>query len=236
MDKLLAWLVVIDMDPGIIDALQIHLYQTFMQEEVPNTTHSHTITVCITTQQNMGWISFFEGFISSEWQTTQQNYYIAVGSRRSGKRWQQLLMLHLWTIAAKLWEQRNEAKHDRDHSHTAEVSNQLNRKLRCLYHKIIDKLPEQDQYLIITPLQALQAKGIGYKKEWIQHAELALSAQQTRLNQAHQTNERQRNLEALRASRQRTRQMLDQMRSTMQSWLARREDAISGERERHNQY
>lgn len=135
--------------------------------------------------------------------TRQQQYFfkVSVGkiihrtlqSMHTGQRWQQLLMLRLWAIAVKLWE----------HSHSEVESNWL---------------PEQDQYLTVTPLQTLQAKGIIYKKEWIHQAELALSAQQTWLYQVHLNNVRRRNPRAPRAASQRTRQMMNQMRSTMNTF------------------
>ncbi len=72
LDKLLAWLDVIDTDPKIGDAIKAHLSYTFLQEDILVRSCTTSVTNCLIQQQAIRWVSFLEGFISSEWHKTQQ--------------------------------------------------------------------------------------------------------------------------------------------------------------------
>jgi hypothetical protein len=137
-------------------------------------------------------------------------------------------MLHLWTIAEKLWLHHNNVLHENKTTITEEESNHINRKLQVVYNKLLEKLSSPDEYLLMIPLWELQKKGMSYRKEWLQQAELALSAQLTRLQQdAAVTNTRQRTREVLQAARRQTHMMISQMRNTMCTWLERGRSATT---------
>jgi hypothetical protein len=90
---------------------------------------------------------------------------------------------------------------------------QLNQKLETLYGSLLEKLPDQDLYLLALPLHDLKRKGIGYKKEWIYQGIAAITTRKTRLvtrrSEQNQHTQRVRN----RERRKQRRNMLEGMRT-----------------------
>ena len=62
-------------------------------------------------QAEIGWKNFLFGFVALEWQQSQQEYYLSISSRRTGKRWVSALIRKLWDIAWDIWDHRNSQIH-----------------------------------------------------------------------------------------------------------------------------
>jgi t-SNARE complex subunit (syntaxin) len=98
----------------------------------------------------------------------------------------------------------------------------IDRKLVDLYNKLTDRVSDCDSYLLSAPLHRLKAKGLVYKKEWIQQAKTALAALTERLGQGDNVHTgRQQQIAELQERRNRRQRMLGQMQSTMRAWLGR---------------
>jgi hypothetical protein len=166
LDKLLAWLVQIDTDPEITEAIKLNLQHTIFQSGILTVEKTNQTETCIEVQSNIGWAHFMEGFITPEWHYAQQIYYSSIKLLCTGKRWHKLITSHMRVILWKLWEHRNRVMHDKTNSSPDEEKiQQLNQKIDTLYSSLLEKLPDQDQYLLALPLHDLTRKGIGYKKE-----------------------------------------------------------------------
>jgi hypothetical protein len=221
LDKLMAWLVTIDTDPEIIDALIDNLRQRFLAQEVQPKVYTNKIRMGIQKQENIGWVNFFEGFIIQDWQDLQQHYYSSIRSLRTGRRWHQAVLKRLWDIAWKLWEQRNSAMHEAKNRDTGE-SDRINKKIEDLYMKLQDRTTAADNYLFTMSLQRLKSKGLIYKKEWIAQANNALDSLSDRLSQEDISGIRhQQHREALIDRRRRRQRMMRQMQASMHAWISR---------------
>jgi hypothetical protein len=221
LDKLMAWLVTLDTDPEIIDALIDNLRQRFLAHEVQTKVYTNKIRMGIQKQENIGWVNFFEGFIIQDWQDLQQHYYSLIRSLRTGRRWHQAVLKRLWDIAWKLWEQRNSAMHKAKNRDTGETD-RINKKIEDLYMKLQDRITAADNYLFTMSLQRLQCKGLIYKKEWIAQANNALVSLSDRLSQEDNLGiRRQQHRAALIDRRRRRQRMIRQMQASMNAWISR---------------
>jgi hypothetical protein len=221
LDKLLAWLVKLDTDPEITEVIIGKLRHCFLSVNSPPTVTTNRIRIGLQRQQEIGWVNFMEGFIVRDWQELQHKYYSSIRSLRTGRRWHQALLNRLWDIAWKLWEHRNHFMHEKINTSQDEVE-KIDRKLVDLYNKLTDRVSDCDSYLLSAPLHRLKAKGLVYKKEWIQQAKTALAALTERLGQGDNVHTgRQQQIAELQERRNRRQRMLGQMQSTMRAWLGR---------------
>ncbi len=64
----------------------------------------------------------------------------------------------------------------------------MNRNIIRLYNKLNGTVPNNDQYLFITPLSTLLNKTTAFKQEWIAQASAVSEAQHKRLSQPSASN------------------------------------------------
>ena len=171
------------------------------------------INDCIKSQEQIGRGVFIEGFIHSGWIVSQQKYYEGIGSRRTGSKWMERLLILLWDFAKQLWNNRNETKHRQENQQTKMESLHLNRNVIRLYNKLYNAVPDNDRYLFIVPLPTLLKKTTTHKQEWIHQATKVREAQRERLRQSSY-------------SITITPTVLGQMRTTMANWLIPRQRVI----------
>jgi hypothetical protein len=80
-------------------------------------------------QDDIGWLNFFEGKLAMAWEETQQQYYILIKSRRTGKRWAISLIKKLWQIAWDLWDHRNGILHKHSNPISLEDNERMDQKI-----------------------------------------------------------------------------------------------------------
>jgi len=68
-------------------------------------------TVWKAEQQEIGWMNFLAGFLSTKMVEKQQQYYRSKGSRKGGHTWAGKIILQGWHIIQTLWLGRNEVLH-----------------------------------------------------------------------------------------------------------------------------
>jgi hypothetical protein len=61
----------------------------------------------IAKQDTLGWDSFLEGTIATEWQSVQATYYLFLQSSKTTLRWASALIRKTWEVAWDQWEYRN---------------------------------------------------------------------------------------------------------------------------------
>jgi hypothetical protein len=124
-----------------------------------------------------------EGWLSWEWETTRQAYYLFNQSRRSGKRWTIQLLKKLWGIAWDLWEHRNGILHRKDNLFVS--ANALwitNLRLSSQYGQLQVVANDRDWYLLHWSLSELLSTNMTYKRSWLTQAmaDIASICQQER--------------------------------------------------------
>jgi hypothetical protein len=209
LDKLHSWLATIDTDPEIVTAITMNLKNWYYNTPSEASNSSREIHNCITKQDLLGWDLFIEGFLHYGWIDAQQRYYDSIGSRRTGKKWIERLLLELWDLARRLWMNRNDAKHKQDNQQTPREIIHMDHTIIRLYNKLNGTVPNNDQYLFMTPLSTIVKKTTAWKQEWIVKASAVSEAQLKRLSQPS-------------ASNTITPTVMAQMRNTMAAWLTPR--------------
>jgi hypothetical protein len=87
-------------------------------------------------QQNISWDRFFEGWLSSKWAMTQQQYYKRIKATRTGRRWAMAIVQKLWNTAWDLWEHRNGILHERENLVTRSIIIRLNARVSRIYNSL----------------------------------------------------------------------------------------------------
>ena len=67
-------------------------------------------------QDSVDWRAFFEGVPVKGWQEAQHGHYIALHSRKMGRRWLSALIKKLWQVAWDIWQHRNDTLHKKDNN------------------------------------------------------------------------------------------------------------------------
>jgi hypothetical protein len=175
LEDLEQWMSSVSTDPDIQDAILQHLKSW----RAGNTTHintAHDLQDLIQMQEQMGWQSFFEGWIPAGWEEAQQAYYSLIRSHRMGRRWTVCLIKKLWNIAWDLWEHRNSILHQQDNCLSSSELAVLNQKIRSLYSQLRNSsISGQDRYLLSLPIDKLLGKDSTYKRTWLDQAQVVMA-------------------------------------------------------------
>jgi hypothetical protein len=94
------------------------------------------VKTAILQQNAIGWRQLFSGRFGTEWSRIQDDYYArkrkegGIKNRRSGSKWQVLVISFVWKQWLDLWKLRNEEIHGRDNttrmaSNTRDIENEL---------------------------------------------------------------------------------------------------------------
>ena len=86
-------------------------------------------------QEQIGWYNFLFGYVSTEWQRLQQEHYLYLGLRNTGKRWVTSLIEKLWQVAWDQWDDRNKTLHQKNKILEYHDVSDLDEELRTEYFK-----------------------------------------------------------------------------------------------------
>ena len=136
------------------------------------------ITQAIESQHKIGWWSLICGRWSKFWEIAQANYFTAIKSPRSSKRWQATLIRLFWETAWDVWDFRNKIEHSGDNRNRNEITEQLNSDITIQW-KLGAPAQFERQYFqhTLTQLHALEDFE---KKAWLRRVKSARSAFATR--------------------------------------------------------
>jgi hypothetical protein len=165
-------------DLDIRETILDHL-RTWRKDEHPKEWTQKNIQHTLDIQYELGWDYVLEGWLAMEWEIAQQEYYMAIWSRRSGFQSLIQLICKLWLIAWELWEHMNSILHDNinihDNACLARTSSDIQKryiKARWLLPRGIDRY----EYLVETSCTSLLQKPLSYKKAWLHATGAALGA------------------------------------------------------------
>lgn len=116
ISSLSVWMNKVQTDPIISIHLQSLLMMQRITGSVTKSLFPHVLTkqkyyLVFNEQHEIGWQQFHEGFITHRWAQLQHEYYLSIGSCRSGKVWARELIRHLWQINYAMWHFRNNCLH-----------------------------------------------------------------------------------------------------------------------------
>ena len=130
-------------------------------------------------QQDLGWHHFIEGRLHHLFETTMDNHYSSIGSRKTGRMWTSVFIQKIWTeLHHPQWLQRNKYVHALDE--TAKLTRthmDLNSELRTLYEEeVAQPLLHKDQHLLSFPITHLLKRPTAQNKAWILEMRSAVDA------------------------------------------------------------
>ena len=171
IDDLNTWMRQQSTHPGIRTAITAYLLA--WQGDMPQPTlrnPSHGLAKVIEKQNEVGWQSLVEGCPVQGWQDIQQQYFIFIKSRKTGRRWLSSLIRKLWQVAWDMWEHRNSILHDREVGQAAE---ERATRIREEFDEGCVLLDKDAQLLFRPGLNRILRYREGQQKAWLARIEVA---------------------------------------------------------------
>ena len=149
-----------------------------------------TLHAAVEDQAGIGWSAFIEGRLSTYWAETQQQYFTAINSKKTGHRWVSALIKKLFEVAWDQWEHRCGVVHNQE-----ATAHQL-----CINLAVEDtltsgpgKLTGRDRRYFLFPAR-VRALPTSSKEGWLLNVEAAFRRQAARDEQLRQGQQAQRAL------------------------------------------
>ena len=124
------------------------------------------IQLAFNSQISIGWYNFLCGFISTSIVNVQQDYFVHIGSRKSGSRWAASLIIQLWKLIHQIWCHRNTIIHETNKIHSLSGLTPLQQSISIEYEKGYDQFPTSYSSYFHHPLSFILSKHITYQKNW----------------------------------------------------------------------
>jgi hypothetical protein len=116
-----------------------------------------------TSQDDLGWDYFLEGFLSVEWAATQDQYYKQLGKKNNGQRWATEIVKKLWSVAWDIWVYRNGIAAEVNSQHT---NNSLDCQIQTL--RSTSLITNIRTHIFSEATQTfLKTATVGTKRSWI---------------------------------------------------------------------
>ena len=131
-----------------------------------NSHHQPHLQLAFNSQISIGWYNFLCGFISTSIVNVQQDYFVHIGSRKSGSRWAASLIIQLWKLIHQIWCHRNTIIHETNKIHSLSGLTPLQQSISIEYEKGYDQFPTSYSSYFHHPLSFILSKHITYQKNW----------------------------------------------------------------------
>ena len=134
----------------------------------PSSSAPLSIIEAVANQRRIGTRGLFEGLLSWEWATIQDQHYRSLPrERRSGSRWASLLIEQLWLVGFAMWEHRNDVMHSPESTHAKEEMEAANQRIRAEFDTGSTDPPQTAQCLFQTPLHQRLLHDLSKKEKWL---------------------------------------------------------------------
>jgi hypothetical protein len=131
-------------------------------------------------QDEIGWLNFVEGKISSKWRALQEEHYSEIGSRRSADRWAAGLVTQLLELVHDMWLHRNAVDHEHDSQGLKiKASQDLATAIQEQFAMGYDGLARRDRHYISHGKDDVKALSASDKQAWLRGVQLARSSRQS---------------------------------------------------------
>jgi hypothetical protein len=170
----------LDTDPELISLMLTYL-KTWREGGFLQRIPGHQYHALLGLQETIGARQFFEGWMHTEWEHIQHQYYLATQSSCSSKRWTIAIITKMWEIAWDLWDFRNAVYHHQQNHSLEQDTAAIDLKIRDMYNNLATtELLLKDKHLSDITLQRLLLFQRIQKVEWLEQATLALAQAKTR--------------------------------------------------------
>jgi hypothetical protein len=121
----------------------------------------------ISEQDAIGWQNFVGGWWSTLWAAAQQEYFLWLNRRNTGRRWAIAIILKLTNVSWDMWHHRNGIRHKKDNPRTRKALSLLDQAISEEMALGPRLLPQSVHHYFASPLATILAKPIAYKRSWI---------------------------------------------------------------------
>ena len=122
----------------------------------------------IKAQTDIGWRNFIDGFLSTQWANTQQQYLDWIQSRSTGSRWVSKLMKHLWGLSWKMWRHRQDINATPESQTLAAIHDQLDIQIAEQFEiHATTNLTRLNRWFS-QPLESLRSEDEDFKLQWLE--------------------------------------------------------------------
>jgi hypothetical protein len=130
------------------------------------------INQAIHDQESIGWGIMLEGCLSQHWKAVQEEYFVWLERRNTGRRWAELLIAKLIDVAWDMWEHRNHVQHAPDNPRRLKALSALDQALLEELEQGRGLLPETLWHHLDTSEEDLLNRTPNFKKSWLRTIEV----------------------------------------------------------------
>ena len=181
VNVLYKWMKKTQTEPSMAEAIRTRLLQWHSGSDLlPCETDYPGLSTAIRAQDLLGWQNFLDGLLATEWEEVQNSYFQWLGSRRTGRRWVELLILKVWEVAWDQWQHRNGIAHAESEDAFRFDMDAIDCSIREEFIRGPQRLPSRERHLFSGSLEELLDKSARFRRAWLDSVELARSTLQTR--------------------------------------------------------
>jgi hypothetical protein len=118
-------------------AIRLSIIQNLHQwkQQLPPKTNSlsTTLATALSTQTAIGWNNFIKGQMSDCWAPLQQQFYMSLGKKTTGRSWAVSLLVQLWQLSWNQWDNCNHIDKNTVHPEKEARLEILNDRIRAEY-------------------------------------------------------------------------------------------------------
>ena len=126
----------------------------------------------VTAQSKIGWRNFLEGGVLKDWAAKQQEYYLWLARKNTGRRWITTLIKKLWEISWDMWEQRNAELKNPESPASLREHARLDAAITHEYTDLLT-LAVKDRRWFRRTQEVLFTETIEYKQQWLESVHFA---------------------------------------------------------------
>jgi hypothetical protein len=154
---------------GVLDSIKLHLDNWRKSRPPPSLSLYHPcLQTALRAQSRIGWQNFLDGFLATEWEVVQANFYEQSESRRSTLCWLAGLIKQLWKASHAMWISRNLAQHPHSANDALSLESDMDTAItRHFRHGFLDLDSTRAAPLCRAGLPNLLARTFAAKYQWI---------------------------------------------------------------------
>jgi len=160
------------LDPQLIKVL-------IMELQAWHNGKPHTCTSPLVQQQlEIGWDAALDGWLSLDWQATQEAYWLQWHQCKSSKRWTAELIKKLWNIAWKMWEHCNGALLNSANHQADIIESKINNQVWEMFTSRLYMVPRDAFALFQGTVEELLSHPKTYKEQWVASVQALIQQKQ----------------------------------------------------------
>jgi hypothetical protein len=166
VEELARWMTENDAAPNMKEAIITGL-RAWRTNSPMTIQHDGSIEVAMAQQARIGWYNFLNGFIARQWRLIQRQHLLDIGSQKSARLWMTRLQHHIWEMAWKMWQHRNEYLHKDGSTIHFQENAAVDDEIRREYSMSVAGLPTCYNHLFTTNLIRLLRSPISIRRDWL---------------------------------------------------------------------